>query len=53
MYSTILISEIKVLQNPQLDLTFLKVTTSFLIANVFNKRVRVIHVKVEYIFVAN
>ena len=51
--STILINEIKVLQNSQFDLTFLKVITLFLIANVFNNRDRVIHVKIEHSFVAN
>ena len=51
--STILINEIKVLQNSQFDLTYLKVITLFLIANVFNNRVRVIHVKIKYSFVAN
>ena len=52
--STISINEIKVLQNSQFDLTFLKVITLFLIANVFNNRDRVIlHVKIKYSFVAN
>ena len=51
--STILINEVKVLQNSQFDLTFLKAITLFLIANVFNNRVRVIHVKIKYSFVAN
>ena len=53
MCSTILINEMKVLQNPQFDLTFLKVITLFLIANVFNNRVRVIHVKIKYSSMAN
>ena len=47
--STILINELKMLQNSQL--TFLKVVTLFLIANVFSNRV--IHVKIKYSFVAN
>ena len=51
--SPILINEIKVLQNSQFDLTFLKVITLFLIANVFNNRVRVIHVKIKYRFITN
>ena len=51
--STILINEVKVLQNSQFDLIFLKAITLFLIANVFNNRVRVIHVKIKYSFVAN
>ena len=51
--STISINEIKVLQNSQFDLTFLKVITLFLIANVFNNRDEVIYVKIKYSFVAN
>ena len=51
--STILINEIKVLQNSQFDLKFLKVRTLFLMANVFNNGVRVIHVKIKYSFVTN
>ena len=49
--STILINELKMLQNSQL--TFLKVVTLFLKANVFSNRVRVINVKIKYTFVAN
>ena len=48
--SAILINELKMLQNSQL--TFLKVVTLFLIGNVFSNRVRVIHVKIKYSFVA-
>ena len=51
LFSTILINEIKMLQNSQL--TFLKVVSLFLIANVFSNRVRIIHVKIKYSFLAN
>ena len=51
--STILINEIEVLQNSQFYLIFLKVITLFLIANILNNRVRVIHVKIKFCFVAN
>ena len=47
------LSTTKVLQNSQFVLTFLKVITLFLIANVFNNRDRVIHVKIKYNFMAN
>ena len=53
MCSTIWINEMKVLQNPQFDLTFLKVVTLFLIENVLNIRDRVIHMKIKYSFVTN
>ena len=53
MCSTISVNEIKVLQNSQFDLTFLKVITLFFIENVFNNRDRVIHMKIKYSFVAN
>ena len=53
LVSTILINEIKVLQNSQFDLKFLKVRTLFLMANVFNNGVRVIHVKIKNSFVTN
>ena len=43
--SKILINEKKMLQNSQL--TFSKVVTLFLIANVFSNRIRVIHVKIK------
>ena len=47
--------EIKVLQiqNSQPHLSFLKVITLFLIANVFNNRDRFIHVKIKYSFVVH
>ena len=51
--STISVNEIKVLQNSPFDLTFLKVTTLFLIGHVFNNRERLIHVKIKYSLVAN